>query len=339
MSDQDFVFKMILVGDDGPVQERIVEQLGIEFFGNEDYMKTIGTEIHYFKRTVDDITVKTILWVLSTDAEFQSLMRAYYQNTSMIVLSIEECGKDSHPKFQKIVEDVFRETGPIPIALVADSKRPQDDEALKQLASKIDASQLILTLDDLDKLDEKVERLIRETLFTTTGRSVPYILSLLRAYGLPGAQNLESDTIIKAIRTGDYSSRIDDVVPTDELHEHLEAKRSSLFLDIEQLKDTENSVHIPEILESRTREIKEIWVNQTLQGKYDLRYLWLTAYGFEILRSVKAKLMVEEGVFQRIKVAFSKLGFELQVRGDNTYPEIEMSEELKSFVWDLVKKL
>ncbi|TFH07997.1 MAG: hypothetical protein E4H14_07295 [Candidatus Thorarchaeota archaeon] len=150
---------------------------------------------------------------------------------------------------------------------------------------------------------------------------------------------MDRDAIIKTIRNDDSLSRFQNIVTSDELHSHLESKQSSLFIDIEQLKETEHSVHIPEILENRASEIRRIWVNETLRGKYDLRYLWLTAYGFEILRALKVRLIIEPSDFLRVKHAFSKLGFNLQVHDDNIYPKIEISDELKSFVWDLVLKL
>ncbi|TFH07998.1 MAG: hypothetical protein E4H14_07300 [Candidatus Thorarchaeota archaeon] len=176
MQDADILFKMILTGDEGLIQNRIIEQLGL-IVSEEAFMETIGTDNYILTRIVDEVKVKISLWVISLDSEFQQLRKSYYMNASILVLSIEEYDQDLHSKFEPIVDEVFSKTGKIPIAIVANtSEKKREVPELLELAAKLDASQLILDVENLDLLEEKMERLIRETLFNTEVGNAPCIL-------------------------------------------------------------------------------------------------------------------------------------------------------------------
>jgi hypothetical protein len=79
----------------------------------------------------------------------------------MAIITIENLGRDSHPKYEDIGNKLFSVTRRIPISLVTGQSLTQDNEdSLRELAEKMDASQLILNLDDLHQLDLKMIRLM-----------------------------------------------------------------------------------------------------------------------------------------------------------------------------------
>ncbi|MGY5858371.1 MAG: ADP-ribosylation factor-like protein [Candidatus Thorarchaeota archaeon] len=337
MSDPDYVFKMIMIGDDGHTKRKVVEQFAFDSFDGE-YLKTIGAIIHTFRRVVDDTNVKIVLWEIDCGADFSQLRKAYYQNTSLVILTIENSNRLAFPVFQKMVDDVFAQVGKTPLAILSNQISAQDDiDSINELASNLDASQVIDDLENIDLLEKKMDRLIRESLFIERYTKGTYILSLLRSSGL--ATVTEIERIIETIRQSDSPAEEMGSISKEAIHDYYQKGGSSIFIDIKELGATEYSVYIPEILEERAREIENIWVNETTSGNYDLRYLWLTAYGFEILRTLKMGLNVDSEKFKRVEEVFGELGFTLQVRSDGKYPDIEMSPELKSFVWKIVSKL
>jgi hypothetical protein len=63
---------------------------------------------------------------------------------------------------------------------------------------------------------------------------------------------------------------------------------STLFIDLEEISTTKASKLIPQIHELREVEIEETYL-PVVQGMADLRYLWMTYYGFSILSTMKVK--------------------------------------------------
>jgi GTPase SAR1 family protein len=329
----DHLFKMVVIGDEGPTRQRLLDMLAEDSFEG-DYLNTIGTDIHNFYRTVEGRKVRLIVWELANGNDFDKLRRAYYQNTKMVIISIEELTSESKKNYLGALSEVFGINGNIPVALVSNHDlTPEETTLLNELANEIDASQVITDLNDIRQLEASVDRLLREFLYTSGSVKEPYVLSLLRIFGLSDDLSQDVDTAIKAIRKIDNPTDLTEMIPGEVIHEHFKEKQSSLFIDIDYLSDTEYSVHIPEILEHRADEIRKTWINETLSGKMDLRYLWLTAYGFEVLRALKMGLIVTKAQFKRVEELFNNLGFSLAIRDDGKYPDSKMSEELKEFIW------
>lgn len=336
MAHVDALFKMIAIGDEGPVRTKLVEHLAYDSFSDE-YAQTIGARIHVIRRSVSNIAVKIVLWEVFNN--IGQLKQSYYQNTSMVIMTVSDSSQDACTRYQDLLTEVYEVVGKIPVALVVDEADPlYDADFIEKLAQILDVSQVIKDLNNLAQLENKIDRLIREYLFVSGMTKEPYILSLFRVYGVLDVLDNE-EKIIKVIRQIDTPTEISELLSSDVVHRHFDRKGTSLFVDIEHLKKTEYSVHIPKILERRAQEIKKIWINITPSGNYDLRYLWLTAYGFEILRSMKMPLMVKESDFRKIKRVFGDLGFELQVRSNDKYPDMAISPELRDFVWSLVPRL
>jgi Ras-related protein Rab-11A len=159
VGDVEYLFKVVLVGDEGPARRKVLDLYAEDVFEG-DYPATMGTDIYSFIRNVDEKRVKVVLWAIHNRTE-NKLRKAYYQEASMAIITIENLGRDSHPKYEDIGNKLFSVTRRIPIALVTGQSLTQDNEdSLRELAEKMDASQLILNLDDLHQLDLKMIRLM-----------------------------------------------------------------------------------------------------------------------------------------------------------------------------------
>jgi len=339
MMSTDYLFKMIVIGDEGPTRQRLLDMLVQDSFEG-DYLNTIGTVIHNLYRTVEGRNIRLVVWEIASAYNFDKLRRAYYQNTKMVIISIEKLTPKSKKKYMDTLSEVYRINGKIWVTLVSNHKlTPEETALLNELADEIDASQIITDLSDINQLEARIDRLLREFLFASGNVKEPYILSLLRTFGLSDDLSQDIDIAIEVIRQIDNPSDITTMIPEGVVHEHFKEKRSSLFVDIDYIRDTEYVVHIPEILEHRASEVRNTWVNETKSGKVDMRHLWLTAYGFEILRSLKMGLIVTKTQFRRVKEVFNSLGFTIKIRDDGKYPDSNMSKELQEFIWRLASSI
>jgi hypothetical protein len=93
-----------------------------------------------------------------------------------------------------------------------------------------------------------------------------------------------------------------------------------------------------QIMHLRKKEIDEVKI-QVQDGKVDLRPLWLTAYGFEILSVMGMGLRTDIDGLERIKEKFIELGTELTMTTDsNSKYTVDMSEDFREYIWALARR-
>ncbi|MBY8998826.1 MAG: hypothetical protein KGD60_13950, partial [Candidatus Thorarchaeota archaeon] len=93
--------------------------------------------------------------------------------------------------------------------------------------------------------------------------------------------------------------------------------------DVVELRNEEmKGQYVPVLtfnLDKESRDLLES-VGETVDSHYaDLRMLWLTAYGYEVLASMKLRTTCEMKVFSKVASALSALGFDIK-----TMPESEV---------------
>ena len=106
----------------------------------------------------------------------------------------------------------------------------------------------------------------------------------------------------------------------------------TIDLDVESMKKHgELAIRIDDVVELRNEEMKHQYVpvltfdldkesrellesvGESVDSHYaDLRMLWLTAYGYELLTSMTLRTTCEMRVFSKVKSAFSTLGFDIK---------------------------
>jgi hypothetical protein len=135
---------------------------------------------------------------------------------------------------------------------------------------------------------------------------------------------------------GARDSLIEGVV--DLLEMQFESNGSTLFLDIEALSQSRASQLIPSIYELREMEMDETFV-PVVKGIADLRYLWLTSYGFSILSTMKiGEVRMNLRMFRRIQSAMERIDVTLRLEDGPEKPEppsiwTNTSESLKDYVF------
>ena len=325
----DYVHKVVIVGDDGPARENLVSKLCVDWF-EDDHSATIGAKMGTFCRDVDGIVIKVASWIITNRDDFAELRQAYYQNASLTILTIEDTSPESIMRYKEWLDAIHAVCGKIPVSIVVGHRPSTDQKIIAAFASKIDVSQIIMGTANEDATKRAIDRMLREILACYMTMN-PYIVAFLRSRGLTA----DLKSFIPFIRRSDNPLGECNHIDLERVGPFLESEGASIFLDIELLKETCLAKHVPRILEQRAEEMEKTWVNKQ-GGQFDLRYLWLTAYGFEILRSLGVGLFVSARELERIVSTCKRLGFNLQVKNGNRVPETRLSKDMKDFVWSLV---
>jgi len=115
---------------------------------------------------------------------------------------------------------------------------------------------------------------------------------------------------------------------------------TSIGLDIVKvsIRHPEIAAAYPRIVELRKQELEQLIIGCTSDGTImNLRELWLTAYGFEILNSIKDEMSEDSSItvlsqqFEPVKQAFAEMGIKLKL-GKTLVSGNTISEPLKKAI-------
>ncbi len=108
-------------------------------------------------------------------------------------------------------------------------------------------------------------------------------------------------------------------------------------LDIEKLSTQKGEIVVrtKQIIHNRERELKRVRVGLKFR-RVDLRELYLTAYGYEILNALDMGLESNLGGFEQIQQASADLGYDIKT-ADKSESGVNMSDELKQAIWWIVE--
>ncbi len=123
------------------------------------------------------------------------------------------------------------------------------------------------------------------------------------------------------------------------VQKQLESGGPTLLLDVEAMKNTSASKLIPLIVEKRKEEIENLIL--PLKGsKVDLRPLWLTHYGFNILSAADFRFTTDLNGLRMLQKNFSSLDMKLTTENvtqiDESYKS-RYSESMQEHIFDFVR--
>ena len=119
------------------------------------------------------------------------------------------------------------------------------------------------------------------------------------------------------------------------LKKQLENNGLTLFLDTDKMKQIpELAALVPILIELRQKEMNDCIITEQ-GGTYDLRALWLTHWGFKLMRTSRSRrLTASENVFAKVKKLLSIAGFNLPVKTRKTTPiHVKMSDDMREYIW------
>ncbi|MGY5859749.1 MAG: hypothetical protein RTU63_10290 [Candidatus Thorarchaeota archaeon] len=109
----------------------------------------------------------------------------------------------------------------------------------------------------------------------------------------------------------------------------------TIFIDVESIKRESNLLPLAaEVLEKRTEEMQNLEVYVNSKNRIDLRTIWITAYGFRILRGIGAGLDTNLHSFERIHDTFKSLGYSIQLKKRRTkaHDSINLSDGIRNYI-------
>jgi len=117
----------------------------------------------------------------------------------------------------------------------------------------------------------------------------------------------------------------------------------TLFLDIEEMKETRASKLIAKIVEARRNEIENTTV--LTKGSISLmNSLWLTHYGYKILEALGVGMKHFGVEIEMVQQSFDELGFSLKTREVESIEAVDIkepivsSQSMKNFVFNQIEK-
>jgi len=116
------------------------------------------------------------------------------------------------------------------------------------------------------------------------------------------------------------------------LMESIREGRSTTGLNLELgfSQNAEITISTKQILKTREDEMEKVTVG--LSGnRVDLRELWLTAYGYEVMTALKMSLETDVNGLKALETVFSNIGFKLKV-DESATPGVRMSNALRNVI-------
>jgi len=124
------------------------------------------------------------------------------------------------------------------------------------------------------------------------------------------------------------------------VQEQLERGGPALFFDVEGMKNTSASKLIPMIVDRRQEEIDNL--SLPVKGsKVDLRPLWLTHYGFNILDASDMRFATDFEGLETLQSSFNELGLVLETQKVTSIPthcESDYSASMQKHIFDFVRE-
>ncbi|MGY5877134.1 MAG: glycine cleavage system protein H, partial [Candidatus Thorarchaeota archaeon] len=156
--------------------------------------------------------------------------------------------------------------------------------------------------------------------------------TLLRLLGLNDYRGVTLD-IIQLLRSMKKETNFSNAVSSlrkilfEQLTRQVSEGGMTHFVDIDWLSNNELAVHIPTVLATREAEIGSVSIKKR-NGVYDLRPLWVTAYGFELLTARGMGLETDTEGLKNIQKSLDQV--DMRVRIAESKKSIRWPRDLSS---------
>jgi hypothetical protein len=168
---------------------------------------------------------------------------------------------------------------------------------------------------------------------------------LLRPYHLASYGALDLDIVSIFYRAGVPAARRSNPPPLgvtlekiilEEARLLLERGKSSIMMNLSDLERTPLADLVPSIVEKREEEIARVVIPKQ-DERYDLRYLWLTGRGFQLLHSHDFDLETDEAGFSELSKLLEPLDASSLIGRANEDYDSNLPSGLVQYIWKAVK--
>ena len=160
---------------------------------------------------------------------------------------------------------------------------------------------------------------------------------IMRVLGMSELEGLDAP-LYKIIKTAPITNGLEDFI--DYIYsETIEIMQIQIdeggfiaFFDIDKMKDTFAAHLIPKILKRRQLEFENLCLYQNESGIIDLIPMWMTSFGYNILRALDMGLEVEAKDFDKIEKSLKKVNLRVCISLESAKESVSISNELRDFV-------
>jgi Ras-related protein Rab-1A len=141
MSQHDFLFKLLIVGESGVGKTCMLLRFADNQF-EENFLSTIGVDFKVRELDVDGKRVKLQIWDSAGQERFRNITTSYYRNCGGIIIVYDITRHDTFVKVTEWIEEVRKNTNNVPLLLVGnkadlEDKRQVDEAEAKELADRM----------------------------------------------------------------------------------------------------------------------------------------------------------------------------------------------------------
>lgn len=105
MTDFNYIYKIILIGDSGVGKSNIISRLVGGTF-DDDCRTTIGIDFQVKRFTIDDDTIKLQIWDTAGQEKYRSIIRSYYRMCAGVVLVFDVNKRSSFEHLDSWIKEV-----------------------------------------------------------------------------------------------------------------------------------------------------------------------------------------------------------------------------------------
>lgn len=132
MSEYDYNFKIILIGDDTEGKSFLVDKFCTNFF-RTDYKLTIGVDFHVKLISVLDKTTKLQLWDLNNKDRFRSHRALYLRGASGVIIIYDITKSDFQDNLEEDFQMIQEYIGNVPIMLLTFNPQSKEFKTLSKM--------------------------------------------------------------------------------------------------------------------------------------------------------------------------------------------------------------
>ncbi len=197
------------------------------------------------------------------------------------------------------------------------------------------AAEVINSLVESGDCSELQKILLR--MLDTQTRLMERQFHILRVLGMPEFAGLDHPLfeIVKHASTNQgLESFVNDIYEQIVIlvEQQVEGRGFTAFFDIEKMKRTHAARLIPKILRRREMEFEETSLYDNDSGSIDLTPLWITSFGYGILKALNLEFEVDLNAYENLKKSFKQVNLDLSVSVDASVEGVRISDEMRKFV-------
>ena len=133
MTDVDYIFKVLIIGDSSVGKSNILLRFSDNIF-HDTFLPTIGVDFKIRNVTVGEKSIKLNIWDTAGQERFKTITSAYYKGAHGIILVYDITDRDSFNNIGNWIAEVRKHAGPNVVKLLVGNKC--DLEAERKVPTK-----------------------------------------------------------------------------------------------------------------------------------------------------------------------------------------------------------